>query len=250
MNKQFYERYGAWALITGASSGLGEEFSKQLAELGMNLVLVARRKQRLDSLAEQLSSQYGIGTMVMDLDLSSPHFMEQLTPLVDELEIGLVILNAGFSLTGEFIQQDIQKHEQLLNVNCYAPLQLSHAFAQQMAKRGRGGIIFVSSAVSFAPSPYWTHYAATKAYSRLLGEGLAYELKHKGIDVLTLSPGGMKTEFQSIAGIDATGAMSVKPVAKSALRNLGKKSMVVPGLTCGSCFTTCRRCCRADCGLR
>lgn len=223
------ESYGSWALITGASSGIGFEFAKQLASHGMNLVLVARREHKLNELAQTLVKKHGVEIKVAPVDLTRPNFLTEILAVTDELEIGLLVNCAGFSTTGPFLNNDIQKELDMLHVNCRAPMLLAHAFGKQMAVRKRGGIVFISSSVAFSPVPYWAHYSATKAHSSFLGEGLSYELKHEGIDVLTVCPGGTRTEFQEVAGISDVGAMSPSSVVTAALRSLGKKSLIVPG---------------------
>lgn len=225
----FKEKYGPWALVTGASSGLGTEFVEQLAERSINLVVVARRESRLRDLAARLEQQYGIEVRIITGDLSDDPCVPDILEKTKDLDIGLLINNAGFSRTGELLLGDIADERSMYRVNCEAPLMLAMEFGKKMVNRGKGGIIFVSSSVCFAPTPYWTHYAASKAYTRFLGEGLFYELKEKGVDVLALCPGGMKTEFQQTAGISSFGAMGTRPVVKSAFKSLGKKPSVIPG---------------------
>lgn len=225
----FIESYGPWALVTGASSGIGAEFAKQLAGRGMNLVLVARRERKLTELAQTLMKKHGVEVRVATADLARPDFLAEIVEITDSLEIGLLVNCAGFSVTGSFLHNDIQKELDMLHVNCRAPVLLAHKFGKLMAARKRGGIVFVSSSVAYSPVPFWTNYSATKVHSAFFGEGLSHELKQEGIDVLTVCPGGTKTEFQEVAGIRDTGAMSASSVVTSALRNLGKKTLIVPG---------------------
>jgi uncharacterized protein len=223
------EKYGPWVLITGASSGLGSDFAEQLAQKGMNLVVVARRESRLKDLANRLEQQYGIQVRIIAGDLADEHCVPQLIEKTKDLEIGLLVNNAGFSRTGELLHGDIAAERSMYRVNCEAPLMLAMEFGKKMVQRGKGAIIFVSSSVSFVPTPYWTHYAASKAYTLFLGEGLYHELKGKGVDVLALCPGGMKTEFQQRAGISSFGAASTRSVVTTAFNSLGKKPSVIPG---------------------
>jgi short-subunit dehydrogenase len=170
-----------WSLGTGDWGFVWarRRICKTTGQARVQLVLAARRLERLQRLALALETQYGVQTKVVEVDFAHPRFMDRLNPILSETDIGLAILNAGFSVTGEFLSVDMEQHERLWRVNCNAPLQLSHTLGRQMVKRGRGGIIIVSSSVAFSPIPYWTHYAATKAYSLFLGEGLAYS-KTKG----------------------------------------------------------------------
>lgn len=225
----FNERYGPWALVTGASSGIGAEFARQLARQRLNLVLVARRVERLEALAAELRSAYSVEVVVVPADLAREDFLPGLIDATQGREIGLLVNNAGFSNTGVFVRNDIARELELFYVNCRAPLLLTHHFAQEMVARERGGIVVVSSVAGFAPIPRWTNYAASKAYGRFLGTGLWYELRQHGVDVLTLCPGGTRTEFQATAGIGATGAMAVEPVVRLALESIGRRPVAIPG---------------------
>lgn len=225
----FALRYGPWALITGASSGLGAELAVQLSKAGLHVILVARREERLQKLAIRLQREFGVQTRILAVDLAEPDAYKFILEKTSDLEVGLLVNNAGYSKTGEFVMSRTESEQLMLRVNCEAPMQLAMEFSKKMVRRGRGGILFVSSSVAKVPTPYWTHYAATKSYILHFGEGLYHELKSKGVDVLTVCPGGMKTEFQTIAGIRDIGAMGVKPVASCAIRKLGHRPSVIPG---------------------
>lgn len=225
----FKERYGPWALVTGASSGIGAEFAGQLAAMGLNLILVARRKQRLDDLAQQLEERNKIQVRALRADLSQPDFMSVIRSAIQSIEVGLLVNNAGFGLAGNFLDHPLEKEVALLDVNCRAPLILTHEFGRRMAERGRGGIIFVSSVSGYIATPFEAAYAASKAYELFLAESLSYELKDNGVNVLALCPGVTITEFHDLAGIRAVAAMPVKPVVALALKELGKKPSVIAG---------------------
>jgi short-subunit dehydrogenase len=224
----FKERYGPWALVTGASSGIGAEFARQLAGIGLNLILVARRKQRLDDLARQLESANKIAVQTIAADLSRPDFLSLIASAIGSSEIGLLVNNAGFGLAGEFLSHELEKELALLDVNCRAPLILTHVIGRQMARRKRGGIIFVSSVSAFLATPFETHYAASKAYELFLAEALGYELEKNGVDVLALCPGSTDTEFHAVAGSRSVAAMPVAPVVEAAIRQLGKRPVAIP----------------------
>lgn len=226
---RFAERYGQWALVTGASSGIGEAFARQLAALGLDLILVARRKDRLTRLAGELSDRHGVTVRAAPADLTEPDFLEQIQALADPLEIGLLVNNAGAALTGEFLAHELEDELSLLYLNCRAPLVLSHFYGRQMAERQRGGIINVASASGFLPMPYWTHYGATKAFDLHFSEGLAVELAASNVDVLALCPGGTHTEFSEVAGTEA-GGMDPAHVVAVALAKLGRAPVAIPGL--------------------
>ncbi|MES2933554.1 MAG: SDR family oxidoreductase [Pseudomonadota bacterium] len=224
----FQQKYGSWALITGASSGIGAEFARQLAPRGMNLILVARREERLQQLAEQLRSKHAIEVMVIAADLSTPDFLQVIATQTQQCDIGLLVNNAGFALTGAFLDHSLEHELALLHVNCRAPLMLAHYFGRLMVRKKRGGIINICSASAFMPLPFWTNYSAAKSYCLQFSEGLWFELKKHGVDVLAVCPGSTKTEFASVAGTSAQG-VEVAPLVTTILNNLGKKPTLIPG---------------------
>ena len=225
----FVERYGPWALVTGASAGIGAEFARQLSEKGLNLVLVARRRQRLEDLARDLESRNKVQVRIVTVDLSQSDFLPTILSVTNSIEIGLLVNNAGFCLAGHLIEHELEKELQLLDVNCRAPLVLTHVFGRQMAQRKRGGIIFVSSVSAYIATPFEASYAASKVYELFLAESLGYEFKKKGVDMLALCPGSTDTEFHAIAGSRPVAAMAVEPVVRLALKKLGKTSVAIPG---------------------
>jgi short-subunit dehydrogenase len=222
--------YGKWALITGASSGIGEEFAKRLAAEKFSLIIIARREDRLQSLAKLLREKEGIEVKVIPGDLTDLNFIERIKNECSGLEIGLLINNAGFGSTGEFINCDSDRENKMVMLNCTAPVILTHHFLKGMAERKKGGIVFLGSMVAFQSTPMMATYAATKAFNLLLGEALWYELKKYGIDVLALNPGGTNTEFQRIATV-GTGPAPRTPqqVVETAFKALGRKPSVVDG---------------------
>lgn len=222
--------YGKWALITGASSGIGEEFAKRLAKEKFNLIVIARREERLQALAKLLREKEGIEVKVIPGDLTDFNLIERIKNECTGLEIGLLINNAGFGSTGEFISCDPEREAKMVMLNCVVPTILTHHFLNGMIERKKGGIIFLGSMVAFQSTPLMATYAATKAFNLLLGEALWYELKKHKIDVLALNPGGTDTEFQRIASL-GTGPAPRTPqqVVETALNALGKKPSVVDG---------------------
>src|SRR5262245_39303 len=225
----FNERYGPWALVTGASSGIGAEFARQLAELGLNVAILARRRPRLEELAHELEAKSRVRVKVIAADLSQADFLSLIISETEAIEIGLLVNNAGFGLARSFLDHELEKELALLDVNCRGPLVLTHVFGRQMAGRRRGGIIFVSSVSGYLATPYEATYAASKVYELFLAESLGYELKKNGIDVLALCPGSTDTEFHQISGSRAVAAMAVQPVVAKALKNLGRAPVVIPG---------------------
>jgi uncharacterized protein len=225
----FLQRYGPWALVTGASAGIGAEFARQLAEMGLNLVLVARRKDRIEELGRQLEARWKVQVKTITADLSQRDFPALILSGTESIEVGLLVNNAGFGIAGKFLEHELDRELALLEVNCRVPLILTHIFGRQMAQRKRGGIIFVSSVSGFIASPYESSYAASKVYELFLAESLGYELKKDGVDLLALCPGSTDTEFHEIAGSRAVAAMTVEPVVALALKKLGKKPVAIPG---------------------
>ncbi|AQT82367.1 short-chain dehydrogenase [Mycolicibacterium litorale] len=224
-------RYGQYAIVTGASSGIGEQFARQLAAAGMDLVVVARRKDRLEALAAELSRAHGITTIVIVLDLLADGAVEQLYSEVGDLDVGIVVANAGISSVGAFLDHSLQDELDVLALNGAVPLRLAHQFGRMFVGQGRGAIILVSSTIAAGAIPFLANYAAVKAYVLSLGQALNYELKETGVDVLVVSPGPTRTDGHAKAGLDVAGASVMNPsrVAAAALKNVGKRSHVIPG---------------------
>ena len=227
-------KYGEYALVTGASSGIGAEFAAQLAAAGFGLVLVARRKDRLDALAGRLRAAHGTSTDVVELDLGGEGSVTELARRTGHLDIGLVVASAGIVTSGPFLGNTLAAESALLRLNLMVPAELAHVYGQMFARRDRGALILLSSTVAFAPVPFTANYAAAKAYIASLGQALHYELKDSGVDVLTLAPGPTRTEgAENAEGIDfgklPLPLMEPGPVVKAALRALGSKPLVFPG---------------------
>lgn len=227
----FKEKYGQYALITGASSGIGEEFAKQLAEKGLNLILVARRKERLEKLSKKLEERHKIKAIVVVADLLSGNFLDEITQVTDSLEVGLLVSNAGMMYIGNYLDNSLENDLKMIDLNIKVPAILTHHFVQKMVERKKGGIIYTASLLGYMGTPFASTYAGTKAHEIVKGEGLAYELKPKGIDVLVLNPGLTETEMTSNNDFSGMPMKLMKPnlVAKSAIDALGKKVLVTPG---------------------
>jgi uncharacterized protein len=207
------------ALITGASAGIGEEFARQLAGRGYDLILVARRKDRLEQLAEQLPTT----AHVIECDLVSD--AAELPGEVEKLgaEVDLLVNSAGFGLRGRFLELDPEREAQIVRLNCETVVTLTHAFLPAMVERGRGGVITVASTAGMQPLPYEATYGASKAFAISLMEALWMELRGTGVRVLVVNPGPVKTEWQGVAGYDentpiAPGMISAEQCVADALR--------------------------------
>jgi hypothetical protein len=220
------------ALITGASSGIGEQFARQLAERGYDLILVARRKDRLEKLADELPTK----THVITQDLGTE--AGELKKNVDKLgvDVELLVNNAGFGLRGRFLDADEGRDAELVRLNCEAVVTLTRAFLPGMIERGRGGVITVASTAGMQPLPYEATYGASKAFALNFTEALHEELRGTGVRMLAVNPGPVPTEWQQVAGYEESGAemmpgkIEADQVVREALRSYdgGKRSMV-PG---------------------
>lgn len=186
-----------YALITGASSGIGECFARALGARGRNLVLVARSKPKLEALAAELRISYKVQVESLSYDLSLAGAATSLAEALRErrLEVGLLVNNAGFGARGEFWKLPLERQSEMLRLNVHALVDLTHLLLPSMVEQRCGGIINVSSTASFQPVPYTTVYAATKAFVSSFSAGLAEELRPYGVVVVTLCPGGTSTNF-------------------------------------------------------
>jgi uncharacterized protein len=223
------KKYGPWAIITGASSGIGLALAERLAEAGLNLVLNGRNEQRLKETSQLLNSKFRIEIKIVAADVSTSEGIEQLVQACSPLEIGLFVASAGYGTSGPFIHSSVHTEIDMLRVNCEAVLILTHHFAQQFAKRKRGGILLLSSIVAFQGVPFAAHYAATKAYIQSLTEGLAEELAPFGVDVLAAAPGPVESGFGSRANMKIANALTPSQISLPILKALGRKTTVFPG---------------------
>ncbi len=224
-------KYGDWALITGASSGIGEEFAFRLASQGINLILVARRKDLLEKLSVKLKSEYGIEVIVVALDLSGNNFLEKIIESAGNREISILINNAGIGRPGEYKDSDPEYEARMIKLNCLAPGILTNYFGKKMIDRGKGAILFLGSIVAFQPTPLMATYSATKAFNLYLGNALWSEFKKYGVDVLTVNPGNTSTEFERMVLNDRSPlTRNAGQVVDTALRALGKGPNIVDGM--------------------
>lgn len=189
----FSERYGPWVVIAGASQGIGEQFTHQLAAKGLNIMMIARGIDTLDKVAEDIRQKYPVEVATISLDLADHNLQQKLTDFVAEREVGLMIYNATYSSIGEFMTSGLDSQKLCLDVNCKGPLVFIDALVPAMQKRKRGGVILVSSMSGFQGSAMVATYAATKAFNTVLAEGLWEEFRHYGVDVLACVAGATST---------------------------------------------------------
>jgi hypothetical protein len=189
------------ALVTGASSGIGAAFARLLAARNHDLVIVARRQDRLEQISKELDAQHGAAVEVIVADLSTPDGLATVEARLrdDDRPIDLLVNNAGFGTAGTFASLDVDREEEMVRLNALAVVRLTHAALGGMLARGRGGILNVSSTAGFQPMPGWSTYAATKAFVSRFTEGIAAECHGTGVAVTALCPGFTRTEFQDQA---------------------------------------------------
>jgi short-subunit dehydrogenase len=223
----FAERYGPRALVTGGANGIGLEYCRQIATTGMDLLIVDRDEAGLDAIASELRARpnaVDVVTAVIDLAQPAPALLEEVRSVVGELEIGLLVANAAWSPVGPFLDSDLAGLLEAIDINCAAPVVLAHELGARMAARARGGIIFMSSMAAEAGTAGVALYSATKAFDLVLAEGLWFELRDRGVDVVAIRPGSTLTpgwkSSQPEEG-DITGVMQPEDVVRDALAALG-----------------------------
>jgi hypothetical protein len=236
-NEKSISSPGRWALITGASSGLGLEFADLLAAQRVNLVLAARRQELMEKLAADLRRRHGIEVVVEPIDLATAGAAARLKGSLDErsLRIDVLVNNAGYGLHGEFLDTPLERTTDMIQLNITALTELSYVFGRDMAARGSGQILLIASLLAFQPVPSFAAYAATKSYVLAFGEALHDELRARGVTVTSLCPGHTETGFDAAAGAPVSLmlrllTMKPRPVAESGLKALsGRKASVIAG---------------------
>jgi short-subunit dehydrogenase len=225
--------YGPWALVAGASDGIGAAFARQLAAAGLDLVLLARREPLLRELAAELAAAYGVRTRCVVADLTAPGLLQCVCEATMELEIGLLVYNAGATHgAGSFHEQPLAAALALVELNCRTPVQLVHHLGTRMRERGRGGIVLLSSLASLSGGGLTAVYNATKSFDMILAEGLWHELKPAGVDAMCLLVGATRTPSMLSSRpqfADYPGIMDPAQVAREGLAFLGRGPVWVAG---------------------
>jgi uncharacterized protein len=231
--ERFRTRYGPWAFIGGASQGIGEAFADKLAATGLSLFLVARQGEALERTARRVRAEHGVAVRWRAIDLASPGMIAELRPELDELDLGLLVCNAAYGAIRPFLQNSLEDLSAHLDLNCRAPLLLARYFTERLQPRGRGGMIIMSSLVGFHGTAMLGTYAATKAFDTVLGEGLHYELRSLGVDVLVCVAGATRTpnylSTEPRYGWLRPSEHEAGRVADEALRCLGRKQVHTVG---------------------
>ena len=227
----FESTYGPWAIVTGASAGLGEHYTRQLAERGLNVLIVARRLDRLSELASELMSNHQVEIECLALDLTATDAIESLLGACQNKDIGLLVNNAGFGIKKPFAENEYSALRDMVRLNCEVPVLLTHALLAKLKNRDTAGIINLASVAGFQPTPFMSVYGATKAFDLLFSEALSSELEGSGIDVLAVCPGSTDTEFHAVAGSESTFPKLDDPrsVVLKSLNCLGKRAVYIHG---------------------
>lgn len=224
MTKLDRDKFGPWAIITGASSGIGKEFARQVAASGIHVVLVARRQDVLETVGQGLAQSFGVQYRVVAADLAREDFMEKMEAATQDLDIGLLVSNAGAGIPGAFLSVDEKFLRQIVHLNVTAHLRLTHRYGRQLAQRGRGGIVLVSAMGALQGIPYMANDAATKAYVISLGEGLHIEFEKLGINTTVVLPGPTDTPVLAKFGLDMA-SMPMKPMPVEQCVSEGLKAL-------------------------
>ena len=226
-----------WALVTGASAGIGRSLAEELAAGGANLVITARRARRLKQLGQTLHSAHGVRVETVAADLAQPHGPEQIFAFTQKrrIPVALLVNNAGLGSYGEFRNSHLRREREIVQVNCAAVVALTRLYIPGMIRRRAGDILIVASTAAYQGVPYMATYAASKGFDLLFAEALAEEVKAHGLRVCALCPGPTATEFLEVAGIPEQMALSMDvagEVARAGLRALaaGERS-AIPGFT-------------------
>lgn len=222
-------RYGPWAVVTGASDGIGRAFAHHLAAEGLNVVLVARRQKVLQTLALALQQAHGVQCQVLAMDLSGPAASKQLSDATADLDVGLLVAAAGFGTSGPLLSSKLADEAEMVDLNCRAVTSQAWHFGHRLARRGRGGVVFMSSLLAFHGTPRAAHYAATKAYVQSLAEGLRVEWAPLGVHVIASAPGPISSGFAARADMHMAQALPAEVVARVTMQALGRKTTVRPG---------------------
>jgi len=230
----FVDSYGPWAVVLGASEGLGEAFAAGVAARSINVVVAARRSDLLGRVAEGISNAHDVQTRAVTLDLGDPGFLENLRFVTGGLKVGLVVYNATGVYTGEFEDQPVESMTSMVAINCFGPLVVCEHFGRSMIARGRGGVVLMSSGAGLAGCPYNATYAASKAFDLVLGESLWSEWGRDGVDVMSVIGPAMDTPTYRASMPPEVLAMTPPAIApdlvvEEVLDALGSCPSFVPG---------------------
>lgn len=228
------ERYGPMALIAGASEGLGAAFARAMASQGFDLALIARRQEKLEALVKEITGLYPVKVIFFCCDLGDRDAAEQIADAVKEQDIQFLVYNAALSYIGPFLDQPVEEQVRMAAVNMITPMKMIHHFGERMVRQGRGGIVLMSSLAGNQGSGFLSTYAATKAFGRVLAEGVWYEWKKKGVDIVACCAGATLTPNYIQSNPRETGVPAPKPqlpeaVVQECLSKIGTCPSFVSG---------------------
>lgn len=224
------DRYGRWGIVAGASEGLGAAFARGLARRGMNVVLLARRADVLEALAEELRTEHGIEVRTAAVDLADPELATLLQRTTGTLEVGVAIYNAAHAPVGDFVERPIEDLMRVVDVNVRGPVSFARMFAPPMVVRRRGALVMVSSVAGFQGTPRLATYAASKAFATMLAEGLWGELRRHGVDVIAAVAGAIRTPgYFRTSRRDAPGTVDAETFAEKTISSLDRGPRIVVG---------------------
>lgn len=235
LSENFSEKYGPWALVTGAAEGLGEAFAELIAAQRIDLVLADVQGEKLARTSENLRHQHGVSVREVVVDLKMPDFISAIEEKTRDIHVGLLVANAAIGQVGKFQELALEDMLDSIDVNVKAPLILAHHYSSGMIREGKGGIVFLSSSSAYQGTPFVANYAGTKSYNLLLGEALWYELGAYGVDVLAYSAGATNTPSLRSSqrglkeGVHGNGVLLPSQAAIFALSELGKCPSTQPG---------------------
>lgn len=231
-NMRSLDRYGPWAVVLGASEGLGEAYAHGIAARGLNVVVAARREALCQRVARDVAARHDVATHAVALDLAATNFLDKLRAVTDSLEVGLVVYNGAAGYTGPFKSQGIESLHRIVAVNCLGPSLVCRHYGSRMLERERGGLVLMASAAGLAGPAYNAAYGASKAFDMVLGEALWAEWRDQGVDVLSVIGPAIDTpNFRAAAPQDGSMPPAIAPdtVVHVALENLGTTPSFVPG---------------------
>jgi short-subunit dehydrogenase len=230
----FKQKYGNTALVAGASEGMGAAYAHALAARGLDVVLIARRKELLEVIAQKIAKQYGVKVLPVPCNLVDADATQQIITAIGDTPIDFLVYNAALSYIGPYLNTNIQTHTDIAKVNMVTQMALVHHFGCKMVELGRGGIVIMSSIAGFQGSGYLATYAATKAFNKVLAEGLWYEWKQKGVDVIACCAGATATPNYINTNPGKASPLEPKPqqpeaVVEECLRKIGTGPSFIAG---------------------
>ena len=230
MNKlEFKEKYGSWAIVTGATNGIGRAFVEELILLKFNIVIIGRNQDALSELSKKIEKN-NLKSSPLNLDLSLPSSLDKIFEVTDKLNVGLIVLSAGFGNYGDFVDNNLSDNCKMIDLHCKSRMKMCHHYANLFKNQKRGGIINLSSIVAYQGTMRAANYSAVNAFLQNFNEGISMELKKYSVDVLSVCPGPVNTGFEKTAKMKFLISSSAKTVANAAIMSLGRKSTVFPGI--------------------